>query len=185
MRHSNSAPKVNAGSMADIAFLLLIFFLVTTTIPNDVGIFRKLPTPCPEGQICDADIYERNILRIYLNNEGQLFVNQNVIIIQNLRSTIKDFIDNNGDVTCNYCHGSNSNTSSDNPQLAIISLSTDTETPYAWFIAIQNELTGAYYELREDYVTNVLKKDIAALSKEELKKVKEAYPFRISEAEVK
>ena len=62
MRH-NTSPQVNAGSMADIAFLLLIFFLVTTTISADKGINRKLPAECPPGQTCDTDINERNIFR--------------------------------------------------------------------------------------------------------------------------
>ena len=67
MRKSKLAPKVNAGSMVDIAFLLLIFFLVTTTIAEDKGINRKLPSICETGD-CIADIHERNFLRISLNS---------------------------------------------------------------------------------------------------------------------
>ncbi|WP_142786166.1 ExbD/TolR family protein [Changchengzhania lutea] len=77
MRHSKLVPEVNAGSMADIAFLLLIFFLVTAAIPNDKGINRKLPAKCPPNTVCDSAIKEHNILRILINNEDDIMVNSN------------------------------------------------------------------------------------------------------------
>ena len=74
MRHSKLVPEVNAGSMADIAFLLLIFFLVTATISSDEGINRMLPEECPPGMDCSSIKPERNILRIDINNNDDIMV---------------------------------------------------------------------------------------------------------------
>jgi len=177
-------PSINAGSMADIAFLLLIFFLVATTIPNDVGIARKLPGQCQEPP-CHVEVSERNILRISLNKEGKLLVENTLTNKNELRELLKKFIDNNGDNSCAYCSGRGLVTSSDNPDEAIISLTTHRETPYKDFISVQNELTAAYKELRQEYVKKIFQKDISLISDEELARVKAAYPFRISEAEMK
>ena len=184
MRHSNKVPEVNAGSMADIAFLLLIFFLVSTTIPNDKGIVRKIPEPCPPGQKCDTEINERNLLSININKEGELFVNEGVTPYKDLKEIIKDFIDNNGDATCDYCNGNKVAAASDNPNKASISIKTHPKTPYKAFITVQNELTAAYLELRKQYTESVLQKDVDNLSEEEIKQVQQAYPFRISEADI-
>ena len=107
MRHSKfSSTPVNAGSMADIAFLLLIFFLVSTTISGDKGLNRKLPSECPENIDCSTEINERNILKIAINNSDEIMANNNLIDISELKMITKDFVDNNGDSTCDYCNGS-------------------------------------------------------------------------------
>ena len=185
MRHSRLMPDVNAGSMADIAFLLLIFFLVTATIPKDQGINRKLPAPCPEGQNCEIDYHERNILRVALNSKDELMVNDEIITVDALKDVTKAFLDNNGDDSCTYCNGAKLETSSDNPNKAVISLQNDKQTSYNKYIKVQDELTLAYFELRQAYCETVLKKSIDNLTKEELKTVKEAYPFLLSEAATK
>tara|TARA_R110002049_G_scaffold87533_1_gene221870 strand:- start:16772 stop:17299 length:528 start_codon:yes stop_codon:yes gene_type:complete len=174
-------PEVNAGSMADIAFLLLIFFLVTATISSDEGINRKLPSDISTSK----PLHERNVLRIMINNEDDIMVNENIIEIEALKIIAKDFIDNNGDGTCDYCHGSKLKTASDNPSEAVISLQNGRNTTYAKFIAVQNELTKAYYELREDYSKNVLKKASDKLTDTNINTIKKAYPFILSEAETK
>ena len=185
MRHSKSIPEVNAGSMADIAFLLLIFFLVTATIPNDEGINRKLPRECPPGTDCTTSKNERNILRILVNNNNDIMVNGDVIKLPELKNKVKDFLDNNGDGSCNYCHGLQSENASDNPKEAVVSLQSGKLTSYYQFIAVQDELTKAYYELRDVYCKNVLKKNPKALSDEDIKQLRDAYPFVLSEAEIK
>ena len=184
MRNSRQMPQLNAGSMADIAFLLLIFFLVTTTIPNDQGIVRKLPNKC-EAPPCEDVFNERNVLRIALNKNGELMVNNNLSHIKDLKEMLIEFIDNNGDKTCDYCHGNNYAEASDNPRSAVISLSSDRESSYKDFIAIQVELTAAYYELRETFVRNNFGKETALLTPQELKQTRDAYPLLISEANVK
>lgn len=185
MRHSKLMPEVNAGSMADIAFLLLIFFLVTAVIPKDQGINRKLPAPCPEGQICDAKLKEHNVLRIAINNKDEIMVENEIISLDELKDITKTFLDNNGDGSCSYCNGNKMSDASDNPNVAVISLQNDKQTSYNQFIEVQDELTKAFFELRKTYCETVLKKSIDHLSKEELKQVKDAYPFKLSEAETK
>lgn len=143
-----AAPEVNAGSMADIAFLLLIFFLVTTTIPKDSGISRKLP-PIDTSDQKPPIIREKNIFAVLLNNRDQLLVEEKIMEIKDLRAAAIEFLDNNGDGTCSFCKGKRDPTSSDNPtDKAVISLANDRETSYAAYISVQNELVGAYNDLR-------------------------------------
>ncbi|NJX15091.1 ExbD/TolR family protein [Tamlana crocina] len=183
MRLSKQMPEVNAGSMADIAFLLLIFFLVTATISSDEGINRVLPEECSPGMDCNSIKHERNILRIEINNNDEIMVENDIIPIEELKQITKDFLDNNGDDSCGYCHGGKSANASDNPKKAVISLTHAPQTSYQQFVSVQNELTKAFYELRQNYAKNVLKKESTDLTPEELKQAREAYPFVLSEAE--
>ena len=145
-----SAPEVNAGSMADIAFLLLIFFLVTTTIETDSGINRKLP---PIDEIEDPPIIkQKNIFTVVVNKNNQLLVEEELIEISDLRALAVGFLDNGGgqgEEACDYCQGPRDPKSSDNPDKAIISLKNDRETSYKVYIAVQNELVAAYNVLRD------------------------------------
>tara|TARA_R100001369_G_scaffold92911_1_gene141375 strand:- start:570 stop:1139 length:570 start_codon:yes stop_codon:yes gene_type:complete len=176
---------VNAGSMADIAFLLLIFFLVTTTISADKGILRKLPPPCEPGQDCTKNVLERNVLRIALNERQEIMIGKDVVAISEVQNLVKSFLDNNGDLQCTYCDGVQSLESSIHPTKAVISLSHDALTKYDVFISVQDEITKAYYDLRERYAKQVLNKTPDELSKEELAIVKKAYPFIVSEVMLK
>ena len=141
-----SAPEVNAGSMADIAFLLLIFFLVTTTIPKDSGINRKLP-PMEESEE-DVIIKQKNIFTVLLNGKDQLLVEDEIMEVKDLKAAAIKFLDNNGDGSCDYCRGAKDPKSSDNPDKAIISLKNERETSYGVYLTVQNELVGAYNVLR-------------------------------------
>lgn len=140
-------PEVNAGSMADIAFLLLIFFLVTTTIPKDTGLNRKLP-PIDESDAEPPVIKQKNIFTVLLNGQDQLLVEDELMEVKDLRAAAIEFLDNGGDGTCSFCQGKKSDDSSDNPDKAIISLKNERETSYAAYIAVQNELVAAYNMLR-------------------------------------
>ena len=180
-RHSAT---VNAGSMADIAFLLLIFFLVTTTISANKGILRKLPPVC-ETEDCTADIPERNLLSIAMNEQQQIMIENEVVKLTEIKSLVEAFIDNNGINGCDYCEGIQSSESSDHPKNAVISLSHDALTKYALFISVQDEITKAYYDLRMRYAKQLFKKTPEQLTKEELEAVKKAYPFIVSEIMVK
>ena len=199
-----SAPEVNAGSMADIAFLLLIFFLVTTTIETDSGLNRKLPPM--EDQVDPPIIREKNIFTVVVNKNDQLLVEEELTDIQDLRSLAVAFLDNGGGVgeeACDYCQGERDEASSDNPDKAIISLKNNRETSYKVYIAMQNELVAAYNELRNreflrlypnvglNFVDAQKKYDdprTSADAAEELKPkldvVKQMYPQKLSEADV-
>lgn len=143
-----SAPQVNAGSMADIAFLLLIFFLVTTTIETDQGISRKLP-PMDQEEVDPPPIKEKNIFTVLVNRNDQLLVENQLMELKDLREAAVKFLDNGGDGTCAHCRGDKDPASSDNPEKAIISLQNDSETSYKAYISVQNELVAAYYVLRD------------------------------------
>ena len=144
-----SAPEVNAGSMADIAFLLLIFFLVTTTIETDSGLNRKLP---PMEDIIDPPIIkERNIFTVVVNKNNDLLVEEKPMQIDELIEAAVTFLDNGGgkgEDACSFCQGERDPNSSDNPEKAVISLKNDRETDYKVYIAVQNELVAAYNILR-------------------------------------
>ncbi len=197
----SAPPEVNAGSMADIAFLLLIFFLVTTTIETDQGINRKLPPIDPNPQEQDVVIKEKNILQVLVNKDDQLLVKDELIQLKDLRQKAVMFLDNGGDGTCSYCKGDRNPASSDNPEKAIISLQNDSETSYDMYIKVQNELVAAYYELRdreskkkfgvtfremetafEDPKTPTSKIDIL---KPKIEAIQEMFPQVLSEAEPK
>ncbi len=197
------SPEVNAGSMADIAFLLLIFFLVTTTIETDSGINRKLPPM--EEQIDPPIIRQKNIFTVVVNKNNQLLVEEELTDIKDLRNLAVDFLDNgggSGEEACDYCQGNRDPRSSDNPDKAIISLKNDRETEYKVYIAVQNELVAAYNVLRNRefarlYPTEALtyveadlrysdprtSPDEKSSLKEKLDVIKALYPQKLSEAE--
>lgn len=198
-----SAPEVNAGSMADIAFLLLIFFLVTTTIETDSGLDRKLPPLEPPEE--DVVIKQRNILEVVVNKNNQLLVEEKLIGLQELRKTAVEFLDNGagtGEDACSYCKGKKDPTSSDNPEKAIISLQNDRETSYEMYVSVQNELVGAYNQLRNREAQRLYGRDYTSMEaeyndprttsesvkdglKEKMDRIKTMYPQKLSEAEPK
>ncbi|MGB5555694.1 MAG: biopolymer transporter ExbD [Flavobacteriaceae bacterium] len=191
------APEVNAGSMADIAFLLLIFFLVTTTIETDAGLDRMLPPIEPPDT--DVIIKEKNIFQVLINKDGQLLADDQILQIKDLRERAKDFLDNNGDGTCTYCKGKKNAESSDNPDKAIISLKNDRETKYGTYITVQNEIVGAYNDLRNREAQRLYKRNFTDMEaqylnpetssgikdelKDKVKKIQELFPQKFSEAE--
>ncbi|RKE99034.1 ExbD/TolR family protein [Ichthyenterobacterium magnum] len=193
-----SAPEVNAGSMADIAFLLLIFFLVTTTIEIDTGLNRKLP-PIEESD--PPIIKQKNIFTVLINKKNQLLVEDELMEIKDLRKAAVEFLDNGGgegDDACSFCKGKRDSKSSDNPTKAIISLKNERETTYATYISVQNELVAAYNELRnrrasELYGTSFIEmeanyKDVNWVGnktklKEQIEQIKLDYPQKLSEVQ--
>ena len=202
-------PEINAGSMADIAFLLLIFFLVTTTMDVDSGISRKLSEKPPEN--FDPPVVKmKNIFEVNINRNDQLLVEDEEMKVEDIKEATIKFLDNGGGIgkyvdgaagtKCDYCNGEKSTSSSDHPNKAIISVQSDRGTSYGMYITVQNELLAAYTELRNRYAKRYVTGKYAGLSYEELlllydndgenaqlkavlKKVKNAYPQIISDAE--
>ena len=183
--------------MADIAFLLLIFFLVTTTIETDAGLDRMLPPIEPPDQ--DVVIKQKNIFTVNINKNGQLLVEEGLMDLKDLREAAMAFLDNGGDGTCNYCKGRKDESSSDNPTKAIISLKNDRETQYGTYITVQNELVGAYNDLRNresqrlfgrdftemeaEYLNPETASEIRDELKEKVEQVQGLFPQKLSEAE--
>ena len=168
-------PEINAGSMADIAFLLLIFFLVTTTMDQDTGIARKLPPMPEEEQEKPPEIKAKNIYVVLINSKNQLLVEGEWTEISQLKDGAKKFINNNG----------SDPKSSDNPQKAIISLQNDRGTNYVTYIRVQNELAAAYNELRNEAALDEFGERYTNLNKTQKKEIRKMYPQKISEAEPK
>lgn len=169
-----AVPEVNAGSMADIAFLLLIFFLVTTTIDTDKGISIKLP-PMPEENQPKNDIRikERNVLQVLVNDNDMLLVNGQPLDIKGLKRRTKDFIDN----------PSKDPELSESPQKAVISLKNDRGTSYNIYIQVHNELKAAYNELRDARARMLYGRGLDQLSESRQNEIKDFYRQVISEAE--
>lgn len=171
-RKSRSIPEINAGSMADIAFLLLIFFLVTTTMDSDSGITIKLP-PYMDITKPPPPLKEKNVLEILVNANNQLLVEDKLTRLDQLRDITKAFITNEG----------RDPKSSDNPQKAVVSIKNDRGTSYKTYIAVQNELKAAYREVREDYARRKYGRKLENLSATQQDEVSDKYPQKISEAE--
>jgi len=136
-----SRPEINASSMADIAFLLLVFFLVTTTIDSDKGLTVKLP-PIPEDEeeIIDSKQNKRNVLNILVNAKDQMLVNDEVSRVLDLKQLTIDFVNNFGADP----------TKSDTPDKAVISLKNDNGTTYEMYLSVHNELKAAYNQMWND-----------------------------------
>lgn len=128
---------VNAGSMADIAFLLLIFFLVTTVIAQDEGLLITLPPASPPDQE-PLPLHDRNLFSIRLNSQDELLVEgERRADTRGLRAELQAFILNRGKEP----------TSSDSPQKAVVSIKTQSGTSYGQFLHVLDEAQAAYYEL--------------------------------------
>jgi biopolymer transport protein ExbD len=196
-----SAPEVNAGSMADIAFLLLIFFLVTTTIEKDKGILRSLP-PIDDSETEPPIIKEKNLFTVLINRRNQLLVEDEQMELKDLRKAAIEFLDNGGGTNaegenCDYCRGKRSSSSSDHPDKAIISMKHDRETSYEQYIEVQNELVAAYNFLREREAQRLYNRSFADMLaekeknqfkkdeklNEQIETIKKMFPMKLSEAE--
>ena len=195
-----SAPEVNAGSMADIAFLLLIFFLVTTTIETDSGLNRRLP-PIDDTEVTPPIIRQKNIFTVLINGRNQLMVEDELMELKDLRKAAVEFLDNgggSGEDACTYCKGKKDPKSSDNPDKAIISLKNERETKYGTYISVQNELVAAYNQLRDRRATELYGKTLKEMEanysdvnwignkdnlKDKIDKIKIEYPQKLSEVQ--
>jgi len=167
-----SIPEINAGSMADIAFLLLIFFLVTTTIDSDKGLQILLPQKQEKTEITIKP-KKRNVLNVLVNGNNQLLVRGQVAKLEELTEEVKIHVSNNG----------KSPDYSESPRLAIVSIKNDRGTSYEMYIKVQNELLRAYNELRDEKSQELYGVNFENLGENAQKKVKEIYPQKISEAE--
>lgn len=170
-RRRRLANEVNAGSMADIAFLLLIFFLVTTTIVSDKGITVKLPPYEPDQPV--KPLPEKNVFTVKVNTFNQLLVEQEEMEVAQLREAAKEFITNPNALS----------TMPSTPHNAIISLQNDRGTAYETYLSVYNELKGAYNELWEAKAMQDHQKSYTDLTAKQQNTIRKEIPFVISEAE--
>ncbi len=180
-------PEINAGSMADIAFLLLIFFLVTTTMDVDSGLSRKLPPIPEETTEKPPEIKERNVFIVLINSKNQLQVEGKLMRIEDLKKSAKEFVENPADKK-----NLPEKEAKDIPffgnymvSKGVVSLQNDRGTSYETYIAVQNELIAAYNELRNELAQRRFGKAFSDCNEDQQKAIKKIYPQRISEAEPK
>ncbi|MBQ0057869.1 MAG: biopolymer transporter ExbD [Bacteroidales bacterium] len=197
-RKKRKAPSINSSSSADLAFTLLIFFLVVTSMDTDEGLTRLLPRWTEEQT--NQDIKKRNILNVLVNQYNQLMVGDDLCEVDALCEKAKNFIKAEGDyagdrgpeyVQVNpekspelvQYFGADTKT----PKNHVISLQSDFGTSYEMYIKVQNELVAAYNQLREELSQEKFGKpyDEEELSKEQLQAIKDYYPMNISEANAK
>ena len=180
-------PEINAGSMADIAFLLLIFFLVATTMSTDTGIQRVLP-PWVENPTDDAPpIKERNLMAVKVNQYDQIQMQGKLVDLRQVKDLAKEFILNAGN-------------SEDLPEKkmteieligqypvseGVISLQNDRGTSYDMYIKVQNELTRAFNEIRDNVARQYFGAPVSELDDAKREAIQKAVPNKISEAEPK
>lgn len=186
---AKKTPEVPAASLADIAFMLLIFFLVTTTMDVDSGLERRLPPMPPEEQEDDdtPPIKERNVFVVLVNSNDQILVENEYSTIGQIREKAKEFMANPYD---------DPNLPEKTPKevpffgevpitKGVISLQNHIGTSYGTYIAVQNELVAAINELRDELAKQKFGKPFEKLDKDQKSAVQEVYPSRISEAEPK
>jgi len=188
-RRKRKAPSINSSSSADIAFMLLIFFLITTSMDTDRGLARRLPPPVPKEQKDqDVDIKKRNLLLVLINSNNQILCGDQYVDIKQLKDLVKEFVQN----PFNDEHKPEK-VEEDVPFFGkvmitknhIISLQNDRGTEYQAYIDVQNELARAYNELRNEISKEKFGKLFEALTEEQQDAVIKIYPQKISEAEPK
>ena len=173
--------EVNAGSMADVAFLLLIFFLVATTIVNDKA-FKQVVPPFLEDPI-DVTLEDRNVLNIIVNNTNQILVEEDVLQLGQIRSKTKQFITNNGvDPSLSV-----------SPEKAVVSIKGYRGADFGFYTQVYNEIRAGYDELRAQKLglsmssylelISTPTKELTDKQISAINRVKKFYPMQLSEAE--
>ena len=190
MGKKRKTPGVNASSSADIAFMLLLFFLMTSSMDTDKGLPRRLPPPVPKDQKSDADvdIKRRNLLVVLINSSNQILCGDEFIDIKQLKDKVKEFVLNPGNdehmpekVEIDVPYFGKQMVTKNH----VISLQNDRGTEYQAYIDVQNEIAAAYNELRNDISREKFGKPFAELSPDQQQSVQYIYPQKISEAEPK
>ncbi|MBQ7551003.1 MAG: biopolymer transporter ExbD [Bacteroidales bacterium] len=189
---ARKVPSINTGAMADISFLLLTFFLLTSSITNEQGIPRLLPKPSTEQQKQEEDIRQRNIMTILVNRnndvlvtaKGEQYVIEKKKIATELKDKAKEFLANpkNDPNLPEKFVKQIDNLGAYEVSRGVISLTNDNNTTFETYILVQNELQKAVNELRDEAALNYFGQKMDKLDPEEKKAIQEAIPINISEA---
>jgi biopolymer transport protein ExbD len=190
MGKKRKMPGLNTSSTADISFMLLIFFLVTTSMDTDQGLARSLPKPPEDDQLNnEIKVKERNILNIRINKDNYLLIGDDYATLADVKERAKEFIKNEDNkpnlpelkphkvkelgktfmVTENH----------------VISVQTDRGTDYGVYFAVQDALVSAYNEIRDEFSKQEFGYKYDQLTADQQKIVRDIYPQKISEAEPK
>ncbi|MDR1343728.1 MAG: biopolymer transporter ExbD [Tannerellaceae bacterium] len=188
-RKKRKMPEVNSTSTADIAFMMLLFFLLTSSMDTDRGLPRRLPPPVPKDQKNqDVNIKKRNILVVLINSNNQILCGDTYIQLDQLKGRIKEFVENptNNEhmpelIEVDVPYFGTRKVSKNH----VISLQNNRDTSYQAYIDVQNEIAAAYNELRDDISLQKFGRKFADLDEEQQKAVQVIYPQKISEAEPK
>ena len=190
MAKNKKAPEINASSQADIAFTVLIFFLVVSTMDIDTGIVRMLPPWVdPKVKQEDVKVKERNLLLVFVSGSGNIMAGGKVISLNALKDKAKEFILNPLD---DKDLPEKKPTDIEMPDGSkwtypvsegVISLQNTRDTSYEVYIQVQNELTRAFNEVRDEVAMSKFGKKFADLGDAESKVITKAIPMKISEAE--
>ena len=202
---ARETPEVNGGSLADIAFLLLIFFLVTTTMDIDSGITRLLPPEPEPGQETDIQVNKRNVLVVLINRSDRLMVGGEEMDRLDLKDKVIEFFTNPTDdpnlpvmeeTEIQFPPGSSPMLPPDGlwkgkVSKGVISLQNDRSTTYGRYLQVQNELVAAVNELRNEFSNLYFDKDFDELNtanpiEEQIQEgIRDRYKMNISESEPK
>ena len=181
-------PEINSSSTADMAFLLLCFSMMTTTMDQDKGLQRRLPPmPDPNQKVQDQKVNRRNIIVVKINSADRLLAGSEPMHVSQLKDKIKEFLTNPANDP-NLPEKEEIEIENFGPCLVskgVISLQNDRGTSYQAYMAVQNELVKAVNELRDDFATANFGKTYAKCNEEEQEVVRKAVPQNISEAEPK
>ena len=181
-------PGLNTQSTADIAFLLLCYFLMTSTMDQQSGLQRRLPPmPDKDQKTEDTKVNKRNIIIVKINSADRLFAGDQLMDVSQLKDKIKEFLTNPAnDPNLPERENKFIEVFGEYPvSKGVISLQNDRGTSYQAYIAVQNELVKAVNEIRDDFSRAQYGKVFANLNEDQQKIVKEAIPQNISEAEPK
>ena len=188
MANKKKTPALNTSSTADIAFLLLCYFLMTTTMGSQTGLSRRLPPmPDPNAKVEDQKVNRRSIIVVKINSADRLLAGSEAIDVSQLKDKIKEFLSNPADdptlpeKTITDIEGYGPYPVSK----GVISLQNDRGTSYHAYIAVQNELVKAVDELRDEFSRSTYGKAFDRLTEDQQEIVKKAIPQNISEAEPK
>ncbi|MGI5974510.1 MAG: ExbD/TolR family protein [Paludibacter sp.] len=187
---SRKVEDINASSMADISFLLLIFFLVTTSMNTSMGLQRRLPEPLPpDHQPQDVDIKKRNLFVVKINSLNQLLVQgEEGWDIRDLKEKAKEFIlneRNESHLPEKVLREFETLGPMEFTRDHVISVQNDVDTQYQAYIDVQNELIAAYNELRNELAQAKFGKRYDELEEQQQKDIRTVFPQNISEAEPK
>ena len=190
MAKKKNIPEINASSQADIAFTVLIFFLVVSTMDIDTGIVRVLPPMAdPNVKQEDIKVKERNLLLVFVSGSGNIMAGGKVISLNALKDKAKEFILNPHDDKNLPEKKVTDIEMPDGSKWAypvsegVISLQNTRDTSYQRYIEVQNELTRAFNEVRDEVAMSKFGKKFNDLDEVERKVITKAIPMKISEAE--